>query len=103
MSKFKVRFVEGSSSGTEERHLFMGARGALLVEAANRAEAYIRVFKHLSQSDNEVTVIPYVEGQATPLGFTEEERAIVRSAGVPIKLGLPKNGFQIEEIVIDGE
>lgn len=71
----------------------------MTVNATSRADAYIKVFQELTQRGGEITVLHPLEGQSTSLGFTQEDLDTIGLAGIPLTVGVPTNGFQIEEIV----
>jgi len=104
MPNFKVRIVGGKSthsinlSGFSQSK-FMGMGESTIITAENRADAYIKVARHLSEQGAEVTVLGPVAGQTMALGFTAEEWEIIQQSGVPMTQGYPDDGYQIEQIV----
>ena len=101
MPFYNVQFVEGGSAATSARDLnFMGIRGLLRVEAPSRADALVAAHRQLS-GRGEVTVLGYRGSDSWPLGLGEQEQEAVRAAGVPLTIGYPRAGCQIE--YIDGE
>ena len=68
------------------------------INAENRVDAFVKLYKNLLQ-EGDVTVISHVDGQETPLGFDKGELEAIRSAGIPLNLGFPKAGVQIEQII----
>lgn len=101
MPFYKVQFVQGGSAPTPGGGLnFMGVHGLLRVEAPSRADALIAAH-HQLLARGEVTVLGYRGGDSWPLGFSDQEQEAVRHAGVPLTIGYPRIGSQIERI--DGE
>ncbi len=100
MAKFKFRIAKGSSALCDGRTVFSGLGTSGVIDAKNRVDAFVKLYKQYSQ-DGDVTVIEHVDGQATPLGFTKEELDAIHRAGIPVELGFPKAGFQIEQIVAE--
>jgi hypothetical protein len=74
---------------------FMGIHGVLRVEAPSRVDALIAAHRQLS-GRGEVTVLGYRGGESLPLGLTAAEQEAVRSAGIPLTIGYPRAGCQIE-------
>jgi translation initiation factor 1 (eIF-1/SUI1) len=103
MSKFKIRFVEGSAASSNSRTDFQGFPDSVKIEAESRVDAYMKVYRDFSQQGKDVTVIEHVDGQEHPLNFTKEELETIHAAGVPLELGYPKAGIQIEQIVTDDQ
>ena len=90
-----VQFAEGGAAPTPTGGSnFMGIRGVLRVEAPSRVEALIAAHHQLS-GRGEVTVLGY-QGDSSPLGLGAAEQEAARSAGVPLTIGYPRTGCQIE-------
>ena len=100
MARFKFRIVEGSSTSSNGRTHFLGMGSSGVIEAKDRVDAFITLYKQLLQR-GDVTIIEYVDGQPTPLGFTKEELKEIHNASIHIQLGVPKAGFQIEQIIAE--
>jgi hypothetical protein len=99
MSQFKIQAVVGSSAESECAGSFFGFRWPLpIVVAANRADAFIQIFRLLTQQGHDVTVV-HVQGRVNPLNFSSADLAAIHTAGIRVKTGFPKSGFQIEDIV----
>jgi hypothetical protein len=98
MSKFKVQSVNGASTKSQCREDFMGRHQSSTIEAPNRAEAFIRIFRQFTESGNEVTVL-HADQKKNPLDFTPEDLEAIHSAGILVQTGYPKHGIQIEQII----
>lgn len=98
MLKFKIPSAMGASVNSHCREDFAGVHGSFLVAANSRVDAFIKLFRHLTQRGNDVTVLR-VNGAANPLNFSSNDLAVVQAAGITMKVGYPKCGFQIEGIV----
>ena len=98
MAKFKCRFAKGASGSSNGQTVFAGIGGSSIINAENRVDAFVKLYKHLLQ-EGDVTVISHVDGQETLLGFDKRELEAIDSAGIPLNLGFPKSGAQIEQII----
>jgi len=98
MLKFKISSAMGSTVNSDCREDFAGIHGSFVVAAISRVDAFIRLFRHLTQQGNDVTVL-CVNEASNPLNFSSNDLAAVQAAGITVKVGYPKSGFQIEDIV----
>ena len=67
------------------------------MEANSRVEAFINLFRQLTQQGNDVTVLR-VNSAANPLNFSSNDMAVIHAAGIAVRVGYPNCGFQIEDI-----
>jgi hypothetical protein len=97
MLKFKVPSAMGASISSDDREDFAGIHGSFLVAADSRVEAFIKLFRQIAHQGNDVTVL-HVTDAANPLNFSSNDLAAIRAAGIVVRVGYPKWGFQIEDI-----
>jgi hypothetical protein len=95
MGIYRVRYVAGPALVNGQNIGGMFIPQSTELEADSRVDAYLQVYHHLS-AHGDVTVASRSNGH--PLGFSSEELHEVGAAGVPFEDGVPRNGFQIEEI-----
>lgn len=98
MLKFKISSAMGASVNSDCREDFAGIHGSFVLTANNRVDAFIKLFRHLTQQGNDVTVLR-VNEVPNPLNFSSSDLAAIHAAGITVKDGYPKSGFQIEDIV----
>jgi hypothetical protein len=96
--QFKIQSAMGSSFSSECREDFIGLHRSFVVAANDRVDAFIRIFRRFTQQGYDVTVLR-VNGTANPLNFSSDDLAAIHAAGIPVRTGYPKAGYQIEEIV----
>jgi hypothetical protein len=97
MLQFKIQSAMGASVQSECREDFAGIHGSFVVAANNRMDAFIKLFRHLTQQGNDVTVLRLNE-TINPLNFSSRDLAAIQAAGIALSTGYPKSGFQILEI-----
>ena|SRR5712691_3492109 len=98
MSHFRIETAMGAGDESECSGNFFGFHRSFTVAAATRVDAFIQVFRRLTEEGHDVTVV-HLEGSANPLNFSSAELAAVNAAGIRLKTDFPKSGFQIEDIV----
>ena len=90
----------GASITSRYHQDFAGIHGSFEVAANSRVEAFIKLFRHLTQQGNDVTVLR-VNGAANPLNFSSNDMAVIQAAGIAVRVGYPNCGFQIQDITAD--
>ena len=98
MLRFRIPGAMGASFSSDRREDFGGVHGSFVVTATNRVDAFIKLFRWLTKHGNDVTVVRF-QGSANPLNFSSADVAAIHAAGICLKIGFPKSGFQIEDIV----
>jgi hypothetical protein len=98
MLKFKIFSAMGASVNSACREGFFGIHGSFVVAANSRVVAFIKLFRHLTQQGNDVTVLR-VNETPNALNFSSNDLAAIHAAGIAVRVGYPKSGFQIEDIV----
>lgn len=98
MLKFRIPSAMGASVTSHYGEDFAGIHGSFIVAALSRVDAFIKLFRHLTEQGNDVTVLR-VNGAPNPLNFSSNELAVIHAAGIDLRVGYPKCGFQIEDIV----
>lgn len=99
MMRFKIFGAIGDSGGSYCRNDFAGVQGFFVVVAENRADAFIKLFRHLMRQGDDVTVLES-DKNANPLGFSPVDTAAIAAAGISLTVGFPKSGFQVGEIIL---
>lgn len=99
MLKFRISSAMGASVNSKCREDFAGIHGSFVVAANSRVDAFIKLFWHLTREGNDVTVLRVNEAP-NPLNFSSNDLAAIQAAGIAVKVGYPKSGFQIEDIVL---
>ena len=99
MSRFTVIYSKGRAaiSGSNVQFQTSSERSTVEVDAATRLEAFIKAREHLVRLGLPVFVSKPATGDS-PLGFSEEEIAVLKEQGVPLQTDI-ENGARIEKIV----
>jgi hypothetical protein len=98
MPTFYARLALGSTKTTEGTTSFSGVADTMSVEADNRVQAFLQVYRNLREEYSDITALK-AEGQDFILGFTAEEWDTV--AQQPIRLRVvqyPDGDAQIQAI-----
>ena len=96
---FIARVVRGNTTTQGNSSQSVGVGGLENVEAENKVDAFVKLYRKLSQNDHDVTIIKLPNSQT----LTEDEIREVEKQGISVKNGMPKSGFQIEFIVEEEE
>ena len=99
MLRFRIRSTMGDSVVSYCRKEFVGVHGSFFVLANDRVDAFIKLFRWLTEAGNDVTVLDTNRSES-PLSFSSSDVAVINAAGISLKSGFPRSGFQIEEIVL---
>ena len=100
MPLFRVTYAEGNTAPTARGEMFQGVSPQYeTFEAETRVAAYIAAYQHFTAKGYDVTVLGRGEGEGRPLGFSPDEIEAISHAGIPLTIGLPKQGVQIQEIL----
>jgi hypothetical protein len=89
----------GESVVSHCREDFAGVHGSFFVLANDRVDAFIKLFRWLTKAGNDVTVLD-INRSENPLSFSSSDIAVINAAGISLKAGFPRSGFQIEDIVL---
>jgi hypothetical protein len=90
MKTYKIDFVRGASQGIN-KNSFIGIHGDLSVQADDKADAYIEIYRQFTKEGSDVTILTQVE-------FSIQELAKIREAKIPLNTDYPKQGIEIQAI-----